>query len=211
MSTLAERLSKVQVKVETPLTDISHYDLPQLEAMKIKFGNTHVGKTFAHMWNHEQQWVTWFVKHYPNSEKEDHRLVLRFVELKVEEAERWNHRVPVTASLKDQSNTEVNKTKGYAKAKIKAKSQIQKPTRADMDAATREELEQWEAMEALGIEEEEWGLEEILVREGEPTKQECLEADVQSLQTRLLHMENMLQQVVSHIQASASEDASKLK
>jgi len=211
MTSLADRLSKVQVKVETPLPDISKHTMEELGEMTIQFGNTHVGKKFKTMWTDEQPWITWFVKHYPRSEKLDHRLVLRYVELKIAEAENWNHKVPVKASTKDsQTSQQIKKMGGYAKAK--AKLPARKATKADMDPETLAEIEQWEALEAMGLEEEEsWDLQEVLLREGEPTRQECLEADVQSLQTRLLNMENMLQQVVSHIQATASESANTPK
>eukprot|EP00434_Breviolum_minutum_P004170 symbB.v1.2.003675.t1/scaffold175.1/size369221/31 len=162
------------------------------------------------MWTHEQGCITWFVKHYPSSEKLDHRLVRRYVELKIEEAERWNHRVPVTASLKDaQGSKGMNKSVGYVKAKAKAKAPSRKAGPEDLDAETREEIAQLEAMEEFGIEAEEWDLEEVLVREGEPSRQECLEADVKCLETRLLSMENMLQQVVSHIQKTASDSVNQ--
>lgn len=207
MSSLAARLAQVQVKVEAQLPDISQHSMEQLGEMTIKFGSTHVGKKFSHMWAHEQKWITWFLQHYPDSEKTEHRLVRRYVELKVEEAEHWNHKIPVQTSQKDLQSPNLNpKKSGYAKAKAKSQFPPRKIGKEDMDAVTQEEIAQWEALEALGIEEEQdWDVQSELVRDGEPTRQDCLEADVQSLQTRLLHMETMLQQVVSHIQASASK------
>lgn len=204
---LAARLAKVQVKVEVPLPDITKYGLPELENMTVQFGTTHVGKKFSTMWKEEQGWISWFVPRYNKSEKMDHRLMIRYIDLKVQEAENWNHKVPVTPSPKDvMKNKPMPKSLMQSKSKAKPGNKGYQMSMEDMDKETREEIEeieraQWEALETG----EDWDLHEML-RAGEPTRQDCLEADVQCLQTRLLSMENMLQQVVNHIQATASSE-----
>ena len=105
------------------------------------------------------------------------------------------------------TSKQANKATMMPKAKAKSQIQGRKMGKEDLDASLVEEMAQWDAV----TEEEEWQLDEVLLREGEPTRQECLEADVQSLQTRLLNMEDMLQQVVSHIQATASKKTSAAK
>ena len=204
---LAARLAKVQVKVEVPLPDITKYELSELENMTVQFGTTHVGKKFSTMWKEEQGWISWFVPRYNKSEKMDHRLMIRYIDLKVQEAENWNHKVPVTPSPKDvMKNKPMPKSLMQSKSKAKPGNKGYQMSMEDMDKETREEIEeieraQWEALETG----EDWDLHEML-RAGEPTRQDCLEADVQCLQTRLLSMENMLQQVVNHIQATASSE-----
>ena len=101
MSSLASRLSKIQEKVETPVQDIDHYSLEELASKQVDFGKTHVGKSFQHMWEHEQGWILWFTQHYAKSTNVKHRLVLKFVDLKVSEAENWNHKVKVYPAEND--------------------------------------------------------------------------------------------------------------
>ena len=57
MSTLSQRLQRVQEPVSDPEFDFSHLSMEQLDNYKIKFGKTHVGKTFSQMWRQEQKWI----------------------------------------------------------------------------------------------------------------------------------------------------------
>ena len=54
MSTLANRLQKLQQTAPDPVFDFSHLSMEKLEAQEIKFGKTHVDKTYRHMWENEQ-------------------------------------------------------------------------------------------------------------------------------------------------------------
>ena len=167
------------------MPDITKYELSELENMTVQFGTTHVGKKFSTMWKEEQGWISWFVPRYNKSEKMDHRLMIRYIDLKVQEAENWNHKVPVTPSPKDvMKNKPMPKSLMQSKSKAKPGNKGYQMSMEDMDKETREEIEeieraQWEALETG----EDWDLHEML-RAGEPTRQDCLEADVQCLQNQ---------------------------
>ena len=102
---LASRLQKIQEVKKPELPNIDHYTMEELGAMVIDFGNTHKGRSFQHMWEMEQEWVLWFVQHYSKSTKLNHRLVRKYIELKVELSETWNHKVPV--HVPDQSGSDL--------------------------------------------------------------------------------------------------------
>ena len=73
--------------------------MEQLDNYKIKFGKTHVGKTFSQMWRQEQKWILWFAQHYSKSHKWDHRVFLYYVDeggalraVRVEDSGHQQHR-----------------------------------------------------------------------------------------------------------------------
>lgn len=182
MSSLANRLAKIQEKVETPVPDIDHYTLEELATKQVDFGKTHVGKSYQHMWEHEQGWILWFTQHYAKSTNVKHRLVLKFVELKVSEAENWNHKVKVYPAENDLKQTIHTVAKAKATS-AKAKSQAMPSgvtTPLEDESYPEDEFELLQAMSAVAESE--------------------LKSDVQCLQQRMLNMENMLQQIVVHIQ-----------
>lgn len=184
MSSLASRLSKIQVEVPPELPNLDHYTMEELGKMTIDFGNTHKGRTYQHMWEMEQGWVLWFCQHYSKSTKLNHRLVLKYIEMQIELAETWNHQVPVY-------NT-VDKLKSMAKPKAqpaKAKSQPTSSYKPDMMDPTEFDMLQ------------EWELEQRLDGETMTT----LQADVLTLQDRMANMEGLLQQVLAHLQPKAAE------
>ena len=101
MSTLSQRLQRVQEPVSDPEFDFSHLSMEQLETSKIKFGKTHVGKTFNHMWTQEQKWVLWFTQHYAQSTKYDHRMFIYYVEKKIERCELTGMKVSLNSATEE--------------------------------------------------------------------------------------------------------------
>ena len=77
-SELVQRLAKIQTSETAELEDLSKFSLQELAEMKIDFGNTHRGKTYRQMWLEHQGWVKWFLAHYANSTKENHRKVVLY-------------------------------------------------------------------------------------------------------------------------------------
>lgn len=130
---LASRLSKIQIQAKPELPNIDHYTLEELKVMKIDFGKTHQGRTFQHMWEMEQEWILWFVQRYPEPTKLSHRLVHKFVEMQVDMAENWNHRVPVYPSTKDVQSANVMEGQPNPKSMAKAKGM---PARVKMHSPT---------------------------------------------------------------------------
>ena len=87
MTSLAQRLQKIQKTTEESRSDQQQLSLGQLREQKISFGKTHQGKTFLKMWKEEQGWITWFVQRFAQSTKIEHQSFLRYVELEIEQAE----------------------------------------------------------------------------------------------------------------------------
>ena len=96
MSSLVNRLKKLQVVQPEELPDLTKYSLEQMDQMKVEFGTKHAGRTYLEIWNTDQQWVMWFLKHYHASTKGVHRLLIKYIELKIERAELENQVIPVT-------------------------------------------------------------------------------------------------------------------
>ena len=89
MSTWSQRLAKAQANVASPVEGepIGHLSLPELKKMTMDFGKAHVGKTFLEVWQSEPTWIKWFLAHYASSSKVEHRRMIRFIQLMIEEAE----------------------------------------------------------------------------------------------------------------------------
>lgn len=197
---LASRLSKIQEVKKPELPSIDHFTLEQLGAMTIDFGKTHRGRSYQHMWEVEQEWIVWFLQRYSQSSKMSHRLFCKFAELQIEMAENWNHRVPVYPTSRDVTSENLTKEKMVPKAKAKmgAKTKgsgMQSYTPAfDMESEEKDEFEMFQ----------EWELEQQL----DGLTVTTIQADVLSLQDRMSNMENMLQQVLSHLQPKAAESSS---
>ena len=121
MSTLAQRLQKVQQQDTEPGYDFSHLSMEQLETSKIKFGKTHGGKTFNHMWTQEQKWVLWFTQHYAQSTKYDHRMFIYYVEKKIERCELTGVKMPTTSATEQSKAASPSRQCG-AQPKAKALS-----------------------------------------------------------------------------------------
>eukprot|EP00435_Cladocopium_sp_Y103_P060413 s77_g22.t1 len=90
MSDWTRRLSKVQANVATPVEEepIGHLSLQDLKAMPMSFGKAHVGKSFLEIWQTEPGWIKWFLGHYASSSKTEHRKMIRFIHLMIEESEK---------------------------------------------------------------------------------------------------------------------------
>lgn len=56
---------------------------------KITYGKTHAGKTLEDVWLTSQDWIKWFLQHFAESGKMEHRRMIKLIKLKIEEAE--NH------------------------------------------------------------------------------------------------------------------------
>ena len=69
------------------LERIGHLSLAELKATPMTFGKTHLGKTYDEIWVSDPQWIKWFMGHYSNSGKTDHRKMIRFIQMKIEESE----------------------------------------------------------------------------------------------------------------------------
>ena len=198
MSDLARRLQKIQRPEQPVLVDIDHYTKEELSEMKIKFGSTHVGRTFHHMWEVEQGWVKWFLERYSESTKLDHRLFVRYAEMQIKMYEEWGGTVPVL-SEKAQTQSKQIKTLPTTKIAPKAKGKSKAagaPSSSVIPEFLMNDMSQEEEFEFLQAEREaehpEQALNQVSVNP---------DPEVQGLQTRMLNLENALQQVIAHLQS----------
>ena len=184
MSSLAARLQQIQLPASEMRPDMTHLSLDQLRNQKITFGRTHTGRSFQHMWDNEQGWITWFVQRYSESTKAEHLIFLRYVELEVERAELTGTQVPVI-NLKDiekamtTSNSPTLPTPRTQVPKAKAKSM----------PMNLPEVNAWE-------EEEDPELFEVIQSEQNATAQ----SSITNLENRILGIENALTAIMQHIE-----------
>ncbi len=131
MSNLAARLRQLQALDVQPIP-LPEMSMEELSQMVVDFGHTHKGKTFEYLWEHKQMWMT---DHYSASPKESHRRLMRYVEKKIQEAEKSQQSIPLTS----RGNTATTGTgsatlAGYPKSLAKPKARPPKVThRAEND------------------------------------------------------------------------------
>lgn len=92
---MTDRLQKLQMPCPQPLEDVTKYSIHELENMKMDFGSTHRGKSYATMWSDHQDWIKWFIDHYQSSTNVKHRRILHYIELKIERHELEGTPIPV--------------------------------------------------------------------------------------------------------------------
>ena len=179
MSSLSQRLQKLQVKVAEPLPDVSRYSMQELDQMKIEFGTKHLGHSFQEVWNDDQQWISWFVKHYQNSTKGVHRLMIQYIELKVERAELEGEEITVQESAPQLHRKMPIEESGKLSQKLMAKAKA----RPEMPMAS-ESLTDWDI---------------------DFTTQELIEAqpDFHHLEGRMLQLETAVQNILGHLEQMA--------
>ena len=85
MASWGQRLEKLGF-AEPEVESIDHWTLEELKAHRVTFGKTQMGKTFEETWN-DQKWIKWFLGYGRTSQKIEHRLMMRFIQLMIEEAE----------------------------------------------------------------------------------------------------------------------------
>ena len=78
---LSSRLERVMNRTPTEnIKEFRQLDLETMSQHRITFGRTHVGKTFAEVWDQEKSWMKWFAKTHASSTKPEHLKVLAYQE-----------------------------------------------------------------------------------------------------------------------------------
>lgn len=186
---LLQRLKSLHVEVPETEEAFNQFSLLQLQEMKIDFGTAHKGKTYQQVWKDHQSWVKWFLEHYGQSKKPNHRRVIHYFALEIERCELTNQAVP----LKDVAIPETKSNLARPKPKSKGKAY---PTEAPKGKT------EWE---------QEWELQNL---EMDPEDLIALQEENQSpeinqLNQRMSLMEDILNQIVQHLQkptAVSSQD-----
>lgn len=187
---LLQRLQRLHVPAEEPvLEDLSKYSLHQLQSMTVDFGQTHKGKSYLTMWQQHQKWVQWLLQHYGDSKKASHRRIVHYFHMEIERCE-LERSIPLTDAQPSTKNQMPVQPQTKSKAKAKMMPRVVEP-RAD---SPDQQL-------VLDPETEEFSWEPVhQLMEEEETYLGNLGAEVGTLQSRMDHIENMLSQVVNHIQ-----------
>jgi hypothetical protein len=81
--TLAQRLANIK-KEQEEVENLSLYPNP---TDTINFGRKHCGKTFQDVWNHDPNYVEWFVSHCSSNLSPNMRRFARYVEIQIEAEE----------------------------------------------------------------------------------------------------------------------------
>lgn len=84
-----DRLTKLEKQNDDPeaMAKFTSLDLYQMGETKVDFGEAHVGKTFAYMWDHQKTWIKFVMTKYGNSGKLSHRKLIHYANLRIERAE----------------------------------------------------------------------------------------------------------------------------
>lgn len=79
--------------VSADMSKFQQMSAQEMGETKVMFGKTHIGRTFAEVWNEEKTWAKWFTKAYADSQKPEHQKFLMYVEKMVTEHEQI-HQLP---------------------------------------------------------------------------------------------------------------------
>lgn len=178
---LADRLRKVQTPAAPP--QIPDMPLEGMEELCLEFGQKHVGKKFRVIWDTDQEWITWVTSHYGKSTKRAHQIFMMYVEKKVAELEKRGGTVEKTA-------IEVPPTPPHPTL---IKSKVMMPRAKTKGVPST-------ALPIPETEEEYFDLIESLASVEDHLPPTEHQADVATLQQRMLHMENALMQIMNHLQ-----------
>jgi hypothetical protein len=121
---LIDRLQKIQVAAPESLPDFPKYAVEEMDSMKVEFGTKHLGHRYLDVWNGDQSWIVWFLKHYSQSVKTAHRLMVYYIECKIERAELEGKQVLMTvpATSSPMTSSVAHGKPLHTQAKAKAKS-----------------------------------------------------------------------------------------
>jgi hypothetical protein len=155
--------------------------MQELDQMKVEFGTKHVGRTFSDVWNTDQQWIAWFVKHYQASTKGVHRLMIQYIELKVERAELEGEVISVQEPNPQLHQKPPTVVSGKPCPSLMSKAKARPEVHTEIDGLT-----DWD-----------YDVEEMI--QAQP--------DYQSLADRMGSLENAVQSIVSHLEQMAQHRA----
>jgi hypothetical protein len=175
MADWQQRLSRVHAQMPAAEEEsVNHLTLEQLKATPMSFGKAHVGKSFETIWKDHPDWIKWFFNHYKTSPKTEHKKMIRFIQLRIEEEESQDP--PASAALQASAKPK-SMPKSYA-AKAKCQPAPASPWQIAEGSETEELMMEppWVTTEMIEVQEE-----------------------VQVIHSRLQGLENAMQQVIALI------------
>ena len=177
---LASRVDRVMAQMSPD--GVAAFEQKTLEEMgnnRIAFGKAHVGKTYLEMWENEKAWMKWFIRTYSDSQREEHRKLIIYVEKMVQQHEIDNGLPPL-----EESETQQGIVQPRCKVLPKAKASAHMMNHATTDAMTvmsEDPNEPWDVMEPIHT---------------MPMNLQYQE-DMNVMQNRVLAVENALTEILS--------------
>ena len=189
---LTQRLKQLQQPVaDSVLPDLSHLRLEDLRVEKVDFGTKNKGKTYEEAWL-DQSWISYVTSHYVDSKCMSHRKLLRFIEMMVDKHETNGQPIIVSPSRVDVSNPQSQRPldpRASMKAKAKPMANPKShPIPVEFTHLPEMDDADWE----LGSQTYQSGFMEEAPLNQDPS--------FLAMQTRLLHMEDALGRVISHLE-----------
>ena len=170
MAEWSQRLQRLQATLPRPeLESLDHLTIADLKDEKISFGQAHLGKRFEEVWTNAPDWTKWFLQHYSGSSKMEHRRVIKYIQLKIEEAE--SNPASLQAPLRPVAKAQAKVMMAKAKAR---------PAAIERSEVNMEILESMEP-------EVPW-----------PSTEESQQM-VHGLNVRMVNLENALHQILEHL------------
>lgn len=168
MKNWTQRLERLEINTPQEEANIDNWTLSDLKVRKMAFGKKYPGRTFEEVWA-DQTWIKWFLEHYGASTNLQHRLMIRYIHLKIEDLE---------------GQRENNGLQTVPKSQPATKSQGPQPKPKAM--APPPNLKMWE----------EEDVEIISLSEAEHHMQQT---EINDLQYRMGQMEGTLNQIMQHL------------
>ena len=175
---LSSRLERVMAS--SPKEDIEEFRQLDLETMsqhRITFGKTHVGKTFAEMWEGEKTWMKWFAKTYQASPKIEHQKVLIYLEKILDQYEHTHGMVPLK-NPEDLQGVVLPRHKCMPKSRAMPAHQVPVEETAEEEA---DPSDPWDVMDFTTM------------------QQTYATEAVEDLQSRVQTMEGALNEILAHL------------
>ncbi len=189
LNQLADRFRQVTGKTPANVEDqeyekVQNMTLEELSKECINFGKTYVGRLFPTMMS-ETRYVTWFVNNYKDSRRPGHAKFIKYIQLYVADKEKN----PLQA-----------KTKGKAAPSQSQGYYVEKMMEPPTPTSQYSEAEESDPMDPLPN----GSWEEV-----EPPLLQQPNVEMQIMQERLHQMEEMMQQVLHHLNQQANQNQGK--
>ena len=178
---LSSRLDRVLAQGSTEsVENFRKLSVEEMGQHKVTFGKSHIGKTFAEMWESEKGWIRWFSKTYGDSQKDEHKKILAYIEAMVAQHEMIYEMDPLLVDAQEVIQPR-------AKVMPKSKAMPAMPA-SDMIPSSNVAEDPWDVMD--------------IRTQSSVENQEIIDA----LQTRVLNMENAIGEILNHIRQSSRAD-----
>ena len=175
---LSSRLDRVLAQGSTDSVEtFRQLSLEEMGGHKVTFGKSHIGKTYAEMWQTEKGWIRWFSKTYGDSQKDEHRKMLAYVEAMIAQHEEIYEMAPLQENAQEV-------IRPHPKTQPKSKAA---PAPMMMTATT----------EIMTEMDDPWDVMDLQTQAAimHSPQQEMIDA----LQSRVLNMENVMGEILNHV------------